>query len=379
MLKIDKLNCCGCGACVQICPKHCIQMEQDDEGFMYPSINETLCINCNLCDKVCPINFNEYSKVYKPIKAFAFQHKDYDILKKSSSGGAFSSIALEILKLHGIVFGAAFNKKWMVEHVSIINSDELKYLQGSKYVQSDIKSTYKEAEKQLKEGKVVLYSGTPCQIEGLYSFLRKEYINLYTINLSCHGVPSPKIWKNYLDENTNGIDKVEKIEFRNKRNSWRKYRIVIKSNKTINNIHYDDPYFLGFLYNIYLRPSCYNCIYKKNMFKADFTLADCWHIDKKALFDINKGVSLVLVNTNKGFELIKKIIPFSIINEVSIEDALNSNNGLKQYTDKPLIRDKFFTLIQHNGLSQTIIKILIPSFSRRIVFKIKKYIHNVIS
>ena len=277
MLKIDEINCCGCNACVQICPKQCIHLTENSEGFLYPKIDQDACIECNLCNKACPIHATE-ENLPKPIKALAFQHTNNEILLNSSSGGAFNAIAQEIIRSGGIVFGAKFNKSWSVEHSFTNNPNEIKLFQGSKYVQSEIRDMFKEAERFLKSGKYVLFSGTPCQIEGLFSFLRKDYENLYTINVSCHGVPSPLIWREYLKENIKDSKTIKNVEFRNKRISWYKFRLLIESkNKTIDDIHYDNPYLLGFLYNLYLRESCYNCIYKKKIFKSDFTLADYWH------------------------------------------------------------------------------------------------------
>lgn len=380
MLKIDEINCCGCNACVQICPKQCIQLVENHEGFLYPQINTHACIDCNLCNKVCPIHTTVESSP-KPLIALAFQNSDNEVVINSSSGGAFNAIAQEIIGLGGIVFGAKFNENWSVEHSFTNNLNGIRLFQGSKYVQSDIRGMFKEAERFLKTGKYVLFSGTPCQIEGLFSFLRKDYENLYTINVSCHGVPSPLIWRRYLKENIKDFKTIKNIEFRNKRTSWNKFRLLIESkNKTIDDIHYDNPYLLGFLYNIYLRESCYNCIYKKRIFKSDLTLADYWHIDKDdSSFDITKGVSFILINTEKGVNLMRKIGRQHLTKEISINDALLSNNGLKQYTEKPIVRDTFFRDLKSNHISYQIIKSITPSPIKRLINQLKKKFHNAIT
>lgn len=380
MLKIDEINCCGCNACAQICPKQCIHLIENTEGFLYPKIDQDACIECNLCNKACPIHATE-ENLPKPIKALAFQHTNNEILLSSSSGGAFNAIAQEIISSGGIVFGAKFNKSWSVEHSFTNNPNEIKLFQGSKYIQSDIKHMFTETEKFLKAGKYVLFSGTPCQIEGLFSFLRKDYKNLYTINVSCHGVPSPLIWRKYLEEEFKDCKSIKHIEFRNKRTSWTKFRLLIESrNKTIDDIHYDNPYLLGFLYNIYLRKSCYNCIYKKKIFKSDFTLADYWHIDKNSSdFDITKGVSLILVNTEKGINLMHKIEKQHRTKEISVNDALLFNNGLKQYTEKPAVRETFFKNLKSNHISSQIIKDIVPSPIKRLIYLFKKNLRNATS
>ena len=194
----EKAFCCGCNACVQRCPKQCISMHEDEEGFLYPRVDKTICIECGLCEKVCPvINQNEPRK---PLKVYAAYNKDEKIRRESSSGGVFTAIAEQVIDEGGIVFGACFDENWEVKHDYTETKEGLKAFRGSKYVQSRIKDNYQKAEHYLKEGRKVLFSGTPCQIAGLKKYLCKEYENLLTVDFICHGVPSPKVWRMYLNE-----------------------------------------------------------------------------------------------------------------------------------------------------------------------------------
>ena len=193
----DKSKCSGCHACSSICPKKCISLVADEEGFLYPKVNEKECLNCNLCEQVCPfLNPIGISKDEAPI-AYAAKNLDEGTRTKSSSGGVFTAIAEHVIGQGGIVFGSAFDSPYNVVHIGVQKKDELQRLRGSKYVQSKIGNTYQEAKEALVSGRVVLFTGTPCQIGGLKAFLKKDYPNLYTQDLICHGVPSPKIFKEY--------------------------------------------------------------------------------------------------------------------------------------------------------------------------------------
>lgn len=195
---LNKEECCGCSACKQKCPKNCIVMKEDEEGFVYPFVQKELCINCGACERVCPV-INKI-KGGVPLKAFAAYNENCAIRLKSSSGGIFSLFAEKIINEGGTVFGACFdNNGFSVKHVGITEIKDIELLRGAKYAQSDIGESYKKVEELLKQGKKVLFSGTPCQVSGLRLFLRREYINLVTVEVVCHGVPSPMIWRQYLE------------------------------------------------------------------------------------------------------------------------------------------------------------------------------------
>lgn len=236
---LDKKDCCGCASCVQVCPKQCISMNEDCEGFLYPKVDSAACIDCGLCEKVCPvINQNEPKE---PLAVYAAMNSNEKIRLKSSSGGIFTLIAEQILADGGVVFGARFNENWEVIHDYAETVEGLEPFRGSKYVQSLIGDNYKYAKQFLLEGRKVLFSGTPCQIAGLKKFLCKEYENLLTVEMVCHGVPSPKVWRDYLQYRraqhvvgknavSSSIDElpvITGISFRDKISGWKKYGFKI--------------------------------------------------------------------------------------------------------------------------------------------------------
>ena len=262
----DKIDCCGCSACVQTCPKQCIRLEEDNEGFLYPSVNKSLCVECGQCDNVCPMLHGHEPQ--EPVGVYAATNPDEGIRMQSSSGGIFSLIAENIIRQGGVVFGAAFNEDWEVTHCFAETVDGIARFRGSKYVQSRTGTTYAEAERFLKAGRKVLYSGTPCQIAGLKSFLRKEYGNLLTVDCVCHGVPSPGIFREYL---RSAVQPINKVNFRDKRTGWKHYSVTVKSeDKESSGVYHDNGYMQGFLGNLFLRPSCYGCRFRR------ITPIYCW-------------------------------------------------------------------------------------------------------
>ncbi len=339
----DKSKCCGCHACYNICPKDAITMHQDERGFKYPIIDKEKCIECGLCRKVCPV-LNSEKNENKPT-AYAAYNKDENVRKESSSGGIFTLLAEEILDRNGIVFGASFDEQFNVYHTHIENKNELAKFRGSKYVQSSIGDTYKKAKEFLENDRHVLFTGTPCQIEGLKSFLRKEYDRLYTQDIICHGVPSPKVWVKYK-EYRKKIDREipQEISFRNKDNGWKEYNVnfVYKDSEYKNN-HNKDLYIKAFLQDIALRDSCYSCSFKKKNRVSDITLADFWGIENIIPeMDDNKGTSLVIVNSNKGRELFEKIKDKITYKEVNFEEAIRYNPSMTKSVEINKNRDKFF-------------------------------------
>lgn len=281
----EKYKCCGCEACAQKCPRQCIQMRTDEEGFWYPEVNKVECIECGLCEKVCPvINQNEDKR---PLKLYAAINPDIEVRQKSSSGGIFSLLAQYILSEEGVVFGARLNNKQEVVHDYCETLEGLSVFRGSKYVQSRIGNSYKQAETFLKAGRKVLFSGTSCQIAGLHKYLRKEYENLLTIDVVCHGVPSPLVWRKYCDEillKKKGVENTIKqqsasnirISFRDKSNGWKNYNMLVKNENDIlyKECFRENPFMRIFLRNISLRPSCYACPAKSGKSGSDITLAD---------------------------------------------------------------------------------------------------------
>lgn len=300
-------KCCGCTACFSICPKQCITMSEDKEGFLYPKVNESICIDCEQCVNVCP--FHNPSESSKPSEVYAAYNKDEKIRLESSSGGVFSLIAEKILYNGGVVFGAKFTDDWQVEIVPTDTIDGLAAFRGSKYLQASVGNSYKQTKEYLKRGRNVLFSGTPCQIAGLKHFLRKDYDNLLTVDFVCHGVPSPKVWRMYLKEVTDaGKKAVKDIKFRDKPRGWKRFNFTLSYDEkdksyTISSFNGENHYMRAFLQDMILRPSCYNCQAKCGRSHSDITIADYWGIDQTIpKMDDDKGTSLILIHTYKGQE-----------------------------------------------------------------------------
>lgn len=374
----DKKNCCGCSACVQRCPKQCIRLEEDAEGFLYPKVDEEACIKCGLCEKVCPI-LNQADKL-PVLEALAVKNPNEEERMNSSSGGVFLPLAREVINNGGVVFGAVYDDSWEVHHVYTEKIEDVYPMMGSKYLQSRIENTYKEAEMFLKQGREVLFVGSPCQIAGLRTFLRnKEYPNLLVVDFLCHGVPSPGVWRRYLAETYGGYDArqcrrqatagknsvllsslnakspIGDIKFRDKEESgWKKFRFVVwdksaskadKNTVLSSDIHYDNPFMRGFLSDIYLRPSCYECKCKNGINHSDLTIADYWAArvtDQD--FDDDKGIGLVLVNTLKGEEYFKRLN--MTVRKSTLDKAHLCNGGFNEYTHVHPKRTVFFNMFQ---------------------------------
>ena len=326
---IEKNKCCGCHACMNICLKHAISMYEDEKGFKYPKIDQDKCINCGMCKKVCPIiNCKE---IEKDIKAYACYNINNDERLNSSSGGIFILLAKEIIKRKGIVFGASFDKDFNVNHSYADNEKDLNKFMGSKYTQSTIGETYKQVKDFLENDRYVLFTGTPCQVEGLKSYLRKDYDKLYTQDIICHGVPSPKVWQKYLDFlKKQEKEKIRNIQFRNKDHGWSLFRTKIMFyTRTYSVCHNDDYYMKVFLNNLCLRDSCYNCSFKKKYRISDITLADYWGIDNiHPEMNDDRGTSLLIINSEKGkelFELIKGNLKYV---KTNVDEAIKYNPAM---------------------------------------------------
>jgi len=339
-------KCVGCNTCVQICTKSCISMEINDEGFWYPAIDESLCIDCGLCRIRCPINYNNYIINSSNPDAFGAINLDDKVKMESSSGGIFTVLATMVLENDGVVFGAAFNDAMEVNHVKIDNLNYLSALRGSKYVQSNIKNTFKEANEELLNNKLVLYVGTPCQIAGLNSYLDKNHENLITCDLICKGVPSPGIFSAYLNKK----QKTKKItirdyKFRNKEQGWKMPSVSIEyeNGTKETRLYKKDNFTVGFSKNIFLRSSCYSCEFSKIPRVADITLADFWGVSNYyPELDDDRGTSLVLINSPIGKKYFEKCIDKMVIKQVELEKALMSNKNAIGSVSKPVNRKNFF-------------------------------------
>lgn len=368
-------KCCSCNACVQACPKHCIRMQEDSEGFLYPFVDRESCIDCGLCERVCPvINQNEPQK---PVVTLAAVNSDESVRLASSSGGIFTLLAERTIDNGGVVFGAAFDENWDVKHLCIDSKSELPKLRGSKYVQSIIGNCYKEAKAYLSAGKEVLFSGTPCQIAGLKRFLHKEYKNLKTVDVVCHGAPSPMVWRMYLDEVSSmyNIAQITDIKFRDKTEGWKNFSLSIKykdkegTEKTFRETLNENVFMRCFLSNLCLRPSCYACPARNGKSGSDITLADLWGAENICPeSDDDKGVSLVLLR-NKDFTL-----PGFEKKEIEYSKAVMYNHSIGSDVTLPNKRNRFFRLLHSDGILKATVKCTTKS---RFEVLIEKIIWNI--
>lgn len=385
LLYSDKSKCCGCGSCKHICPVSAIILKKDKEGFEYPLIDEKKCINCNRCVDVCPIQKKEKilnNKNNEEIFSYIVKSRELEILKISSSGGFVTEIAKKIVKNNGVVFGALFDENKNIIHQKINNVEGLKKVAGSKYVQSNLKNTFNECKKELCKGTQVLYIGMPCQIEGLKNFLKKDYENLITIDLVCHGVSSPLFWKDYRDFLEKKFNsKIKKINFRDKKFGYKSSGMKIKFSNSYQ--YWNSPridYFLKcFFMNIITRPSCLKCNFKTLNHNSNFTVFDCWNYEKLLNDFNNLGYTNVITNNKKGKDILSSMTNFLEIYPVNLEDILPKNGGmLLKSASAKINREEFWDYYLNNSFEKTMGKfchislfdILIEK-SKNIFFKLK--------
>lgn len=374
----EKKDCCGCSACVQICPKGCISLKEDNEGFLYPEADKNICIECGLCEKVCP--FINVGIPSEPVDTYAAKNKNESVRMESSSGGIFTLLAEKVIQEGGVVFGARFDENWEVVHDYTDTVSGLSVFRGSKYVQSRTGNTYRQAETFLKQGRKVMFTGTPCQIRGLKLFLRKDYDNLLSVDFVCHGVPSPGIWRMYLNEafrnpyrreehgknsvlsSSKAIPVITGINFRDKKLGWEKYSFVVrgmsagradKNSVLLSDMHRKNPLMRAFLSDLILRPSCYECKAKGGRSGSDITIADFWGVQNiLPEFDDDKGVSLVLVNENR--DSFVDVFDDIIKQEINVSAVKQYNGGFSEKTKPHPKRALFFSMLGNGDLLSTI-------------------------
>lgn len=384
MIKItDKSKCTGCHACTTICPKSCISMCIDEEGFWYPLVEEANCVNCGACVRACPILTPlDDKKTDEDVTAYAVIHKDAFIREKSSSGGVFTAIATYVIMHGGVVFGAAFDDHFQVVHRYVETVEDLKELRGSKYVQSEIGDSYRLAESFLKHGRQVLFSGTPCQIEGLFAYLGENYENLLTQDIICHGVPSPMVWEQYKQWQTAKAGaEINSIFFRDKKKGWKRYSMMIKY---VNNKEYvmplnKDPFLQAFIKNLCLRPSCYDCSFKKMYRLSDFTLADFWGIENVLPHCMDDGgVSLVLVNSPKAQNIFSQIKDFMVVEKVDMGLAVKHNSAFTHSVPMEAKRASFIQAVKTEDFKKVKKRFLKPSLLQTIIRMCKRLIRRLL-
>lgn len=370
----DRKQCCGCSSCAQICPNHCIIMQEDLEGFLYPAVNSSICTKCGLCEQSCPIKNAHLKKDMTTLTYVAYVRSD-DLRMKSSSGGMFTLIAEKVLKQKGVIFGAAFDEDFLVHHIVIHDYEDLKKLRGSKYLQSRIENTYYEVLQFLEKGCYVLFTGTGCQIAGLKAFLNKDFEKLYTVDVLCHGAPSPKVWARYLDwqKNANKSD-IDSISFRNKETGWKNYSIKLQffNNNYYSKIYSEDIFMKMFLQNICLRPSCYMCRFKDINRISDITIGDCWGIDNYIPeMDDDMGTSIVLIHSEKGKTLFESLKNQMVKKEVEVDLVLPPTaDSRKSVTIHPK-REAFFNKLNSGVGLPELSKLIQPTLVKKIKIKIR--------
>ena len=341
MIRIsDKSLCCGCTACVAVCPAQCIVFRRDREGFDYPVANPDLCIHCGKCESVCPV-LNPLEPD-GPMASYAVRIPEF--VEGSSSGGVFPALARNVIAAGGVVYGAVFNPDMTVGHMAAETMSEVGRMRGSKYVQSDLYDSFGEIKEYLKQGRPVLFSGTPCQVAGLNRFLGKKHDSLLTVELACHGVPSPGVWEKYLDALSRKYGgMVSEVKFRDKSRSWRNYDFTVSIGDTRVSVpHHEDPFMALFLQNMTLRPSCYECPSKGGRSHADIILADLWNmVSVPDIQDDDKGMSLAVANTLNGKVALQALNVEFI--DVDLVSARQKNSGFENSAHCPERRSEFFS------------------------------------
>lgn len=359
-----KEDCCGCGACMNVCPRKAISMKEDTAGFVFPEIDEEKCVKCGLCRKVCTFR-EEAEYMNEPLAVYAAAAKEDNVLKGAASGGIFSVLAKKILLSNGIVYGAALTHDedlFTPKHIGISDMVDLWKLQGSKYVQSEIGNTYKEVKENLINDKSVLFSGTPCQVAGLKSYLGKEYEKLITVDVICHGVPNKRFFNDYikvLEKKLGG--RIDSYKFRDKSmGQGMRTRVNYCDRKGNSRVYTTDgyltSYFYLFLKSYTYRENCYSCSYAQKKRPSDITIGDFWGIYKvhsseieKSQMSDDKGVSCILINTDKGKKVIETVKDELHMFDSTFEKAAAYNGQLNSPSPTSEERDKIIKIYEKDG------------------------------
>ncbi len=330
MIDIVGIDCCGCTACHDICPKKAIKINQNEAGFLYPVINHSQCIKCNLCDKVCPI-LNISNENHNIIRCVAGYSKDSELVQGSTSGGISTTLSLAFLNKKGIVYGASYNSDFKkVSTIRVNQLNQLDKIKGSKYVQSDKRGIYELVRKDLENKKDVLFTGTPCEIAAIKSYLKRDYENLFTCEIVCHGPTSPKALKKFVEyEEKLHKSLISSFNMRYKQNGWGRTNTILRIGFCDRQIEIQNLYetMIGKAFYYMPRESCYRCRFKINKSVADITVGDFWGADINSQYYNTNGTSIIFIHTKKGDEQIKKLRDF-FYEEVNFDDAIVNNNSV---------------------------------------------------
>lgn len=379
---IDKSKCSGCAACANVCPRDCIEMSPDALGFLYPKVDSQVCIDCGLCAKICPVSNRNSFEENRMELAYATKNRDDDVRKNSSSGGVFSLLAQKIIAKNGVVFGAKFNEKMEVVHDFAETIESLADFRGSKYLQSKVGDSYSKAKEFLDSGRLVLFTGTPCQVYGLHNCLGQQYENLLTLDIVCHGVLSTAVFEKYIShrEEKKG-SKAKSMTFRNKANGWRNYAIVIDFEDGSKYVmpHGKDEMMRVYLSNYAMRPSCHECHFKGKNRASDITLADFWGAKQVVpQLDDDKGLSWVICRSQKGFEYLQSILAETENQPVNYDEVVKYNMSAEISSPKPKNDDKFCEEILREPFDKVVEKYCRISFASRVKRKIKSIVKRML-
>lgn len=358
MLRLcDLKSCTGCSACMNACLKGCITMQMNAEGFIHPIMDEQFCISCGKCEKSCPVLHSPVPPAQS--KAYAAINVDNDVRENSTSGGIFTLLSEYIIEKGGIVFGAAYCEDFSVSHQYVKTADPLQKFHGAKYVQSNIGLSYRQAKEFLDDDRYVLFSGTPCQIEGLQSFLGKPYEKLICVDLICHGIPSPEVWQHYVKYRAdidNGGTRPIYINMRSKSTGWQRYSVAFQyADQKYSSVFTDDPYMYGYIKDLFTRPSCFDCKFKGINRNSDFTLGDFWGIEgQQPAMNDNRGTSLVFVHSEKADEIWNAVSDKIRYEEVETDVAIQWNPMAVQSTSYQEKREEFFARYLENDFEQLV-------------------------
>lgn len=371
MLPTNK--CSGCTACMVGCPVQCIHMKPDMDGFLYPHIQADVCLHCGKCERICPVLNNTREDTLLPV-AYAAKNKDAGIKAHSSSGGVFSALAEDTISRGGAVFGARLTEILTVEHCMVESVQELASLRGSKYVSSQLGDCFRQVREQLNAGRPVLFSGTPCQVEGVLAFLNRPYDNLLTADLICHGVPSAKVWTAYCAEREAKQNaRITFASFRNKDRGWKQFSMKLEfdNGAVYRSSLQEDPFLRAFLTNLCLRPSCHDCVFKSKNRKSDITLADFWGVQQiMPQEDDDQGVSLVLAHSEKGKKALRRLEESVTLLPTDLEPAIERNRAMVRSVTPHHFRDYFFHRLGKVGFDKLVEQCFSPSYPVRLHRKI---------
>lgn len=351
--KIDKETCSGCEACAQVCPTNAIVLKQDEEGFYYPQLLKERCTSCKKCLQTCPV-INFRAEKDEQLYAAACYIKHEEIRSLSTSGGIFSAISKYILEcLHGHVYGVVFDKEFQTVYAKATCMDELSAIRGSKYIQCRMGTVYREVKRDLEQGSYVLFSGLPCQIEGLLAFLGEKHSHLYLLDLVCFGIASPYIWQEYL-KCFHDKKETRAIFFKDKTEGWKHWKVkFVEAGKSKLFERRDNLYMNSYLSRINIRKSCFCCPFKGLYRKSDFTLADCWgEGEKNQKMNDDKGLSAILIHTQKGKELFDHIKDEIVYQMYDADILMRGNWALYQSVSEPKDRARFFEELRKNTFQE---------------------------